>query len=466
MKVAVIGAGITGLVSALDLSEAGVDVVLYESASRLGGKILTTSFSGRMVEEGPDAFLARQPWALDLCRRLGLDGRLVGPSGSGAYVYSRGRLRRIPDGLVLGLPTDVLALARSGLISAAGLARAALEPVAAHRRFRGDVDNLGDIVSHHFGTEILERVVDPLVGGIYAGDARDMSVAAAPPPLSTLRPGSSLLRSLRRPPAAPGGAAVPPGAPPGGAVFNTVDGGLSVLVEALAARLESVDVRLGTAVQSVRSEDGGTLVDTGAYGSERFDAVVCAAPAWATAEMLVADFPDAAALLTTIDYASVVLVTLAIAEDRTGRPLDATGLLVPRPERRFLTACSWGSTKWSYWKSPGAAVLRASAGAADQPGVCELDDETIVARTYDDLERLMGLQPPADQVRVSRWPRSFPQYRPHHLDRIAAMEAALRGRQARVVVTGAGLRGIGIPACVRQGSEAAAAVLERWGSRR
>lgn len=455
MRVAVVGGGIAGLAAAHRLDRNGADVLLYERDDRLGGKIRTSSFAGRPVDEGPDAFLARVPSAVNLCRELGLGDRLISPADVGALVYSRGKLRPIPDGLVLGVPAGIVGLATSGLLSPMAVVRAALEPVLARRPFRGERDSVGAVIRHHFGSDVLERVVDPLVGGIYAGNADTMSLAAGAPQLAGPARNRSMLFALRR----QAKAAAPPAGTPKAPIFYALRGGMGQLVDALREQLSSTTVHTGVEVTSITRSGASTVIETTA-GRQVVDAVVLCTPAFVSATLLRDSSPDAARGLSYISHASVAMITLALDERSVDSVATASGFLIPRPERRFLTACSYASTKWPDWKPDGKVVLRVSAGASDQPGVCDLDDDTIVAKAYEDLERLMGLRGTADQVRVTRWDRAFPQYEPGHLARADAIEAALTDDLPGVVLAGAAMRGVGVPACIRQGQEAATRILE------
>jgi protoporphyrinogen/coproporphyrinogen III oxidase len=438
--VVVIGGGITGLTAAYRLRQGddAANVTLIEASDRLGGKILGTPFAGLPnVEAGPDMFLARVPWALELCGELGIDD-LVSPATGSAYVWWHGALHAIPAGLVLGTPTDLPALARTRLLSVGGKARAALEPFMARR---DTDDNLGALVRSRFGDEVLERLVDPLVGGINAGDADRLSLAASAPQIGEAAARSrSLLLGLRKSRPKPGA----------GPAFFTPATGLGTLVEALAERLVGVDVRLGTPAVAISRDGAGYRV-----GDVAADAVVVAVPAFAAAPLLAQLAPSATAIAAGIPYAGVVMVTLAVPESAVGRPLDAAGHLVPKPVQRHVTAVSWASSKWAHWRVPGQHLLRASLGRFGDEHALALDDDAVVAAALADLRDQLGLRGEPTEVRVTRWPRSFPQVLPGHLERISELERAL---PAGVVVAGAAYRGIGIPACIRQGGEAAAAV--------
>jgi oxygen-dependent protoporphyrinogen oxidase len=327
--------------------------------------------------------------------------------------------------LVLGVPSDVGAVARAGVLSPRGLARAALEPMLPGHPLREDA-SVGSVVRGRFGSEVFERLVDPLVSGINAGRADELSIDATTPQLAALaHRDRSLLLGARRSRRA---------APAGGPVFLTVRSGLSRLVDGLAADLQA-KVHLGSSISS--------LADLDSAG------VVVATPAGPAAQLLGG---DAGRELAAIRYASVTLTVLTYPEAAVRRYLDGSGFLVPRREGRLMTACSWGSSKWPHWGGPGRVVLRVSAGRSDDDRAMDLDDDELVARLHGELDEVLGLSAPPDDAIVTRWPNSFPQYRVGHLDRVARIEAAL---PHNVAVAGAAYRGVGIPACIASGRAAA-----------
>ncbi len=452
-RVAVVGGGIAGLSAAFELSDGPGehDVVVFEADDRLGGKLRTSDLGGRPIDEGADAFLTRRPEALDLARRVGLADRLVHPAEGWASVFWHGRRVPLPGDLVLGAPAGVagvVALARSPLAGPLVAARAAAEPLAAalgRARHRGRDDSLGAEVRRRFGRGVAERLVDPLLGGINAGDTDHLSLRAASPPLAAAAESHrSLLIGLARQRAAA----------PGGPVFATPLGGTAELVEAVAARLAPrVDVRLGTAVHAVEPSGGGWTVD-----GERFDAVVLAVPGWVAASLLERVVPAAARGLGAVPYASVAMVTLIVPTVAFAPAPAGSGVLVPEAEQRHITAVSFGSRKWAHWGRPGQEVLRVSVGRDGDEHAFDYDDDTLVRAVLADLADVAGLRGDPAAVRITRWPRSFPQYRPGHLDRIAAAEAALARDAPGLVLAGAALRGLGIPACVGSGRAAAQAV--------
>lgn len=450
MRAVVVGGGITGLAAAFALAgRDGVEVTLCEADEGLGGKVRSEAFAGVDLDLGPDAFLARRPEAVALCQELGLADALVAPATAAAYLWSRGRLRRLPPGLALGVPTRLGPLARSGVLSPLGLVRVALEPLVPGRTLDGD-EALGALVRRRLGGEVHRRLVDPLVGGINAGDTDRLSVELTAPSLAAAaRSSSSLVAGARRQAAA--------GPSPAGPVFLTLPGGLSRLIEALEARLAilGVEVRTGERITAVDPADGGGYRLQARSASLAADAVVLAAPAFVTADLLAPHAPGVAATLAAIDHASVALVALAYPRGAIARPLDGSGFLVARGEGRLMTACSWASSKWTHLDAGDGIVLRVSAGRAGDERADSLDEDALVARLCLELKEAMGISRPPSEVRVTRWRRSFPQYAPGHSRRIAAAEAELATRLPGVVLAGAALAGVGLPACIASGQRAA-----------
>ena len=449
--VAVVGGGIAGLAAAHALAtKHGCDVVLCEASDRLGGKILTSPFAGRMVDEGPDAFLARVPAAVNLARDVGLGDELTAPAAGNAFVTHGNELLPLPKGIVLGVPTDFLELRRSGTVSTAAIGRAALDLVLPGKPLRGDI-SVGDLVRRRLGAEVHERLVDPMLGGINAGRTEELSLAVAAPQIdAAARTDRSLVRALRRQLAAN-----PPD--PSRPVFHAPLGGMAALVEALEKDLRSagVDIRLDATVSHLRRSAGGW--DVGGVGD--VDAVVVAAPAPAAGSLLQTVSTEAAVMLRGIEYSSVVLVTFAYPRAAIGHRLDGSGFLVPRAEGRLLTACSFASTKWAHLSGDDDVVLRASAGRFGDERALDTDDDALVALLHGELAELLGITAEPSATRVSRWPNAFPQYRPAHLDRMAQATAALADAAPEVALAGAALRGVGIPTCIASGQAAADAVV-------
>lgn len=453
-RVAVVGGGVAGLTAACDLHRAGHHVHVLEAADRLGGKVQTGPFAGVDLDLGPDAVLARLPWGIDLMRELGLEDELVPQPPGSAFIYSRGALHRIPEGNVLGIPTDLDALAASGVVSPEAVERARQDLDMPADAPEGD-ESVGSLIRRRLGDEILERLVDPLLGGINAGDSDRLSLAVGAPQIAAVvHRHPSLIEALRAQRAA--APAPEPSAPPA-PVFYTLRHGLGRLVGALAGSISGADVRTGCSIRSVARDGDGWRIEAGGEALTA-DRVVLATPAYVTADLLRDAAPDTAALLDGIQYASVALVAFAFPDDAAGRPLDGTGYLVPRVEGLLMTAASWSSAKWPHLARPGRFLVRASAGRFGDERAMEMDDDALVEALLADLRTTMDLRGDPTEVRVTRWPRAFPQYTPGHLERVDGIEATLSREAPGVALAGAAYRGVGIPACINSGHQAAAAV--------
>nr|MBO2503956.1 protoporphyrinogen oxidase [Thermoanaerobacterales bacterium] len=460
VDLAVVGGGISGLAAAWEGERRGASVAVLEAADRPGGKLQTSSLAGVPLDEAADAFLARVPAAVELCDELGIATELVAPASVGAYVWLDGRLRKLPPDQVLGVPTDLDAVAAAGLLSPAGVERAREDLTRPDDRPRGPdgepVDeSVGDLVRRRLGDEVLDRLVGPLVGSVYAGDCDRLSLQVVAAQLAAARdldPAEpSLIRSV---------IALRDQAPVGERpLFLAPREGMGALVGALVDALGDA-VRTGTAVEALVPE--GTrwrLAPTDVTAG----AVVLTTPAFATAPLLAplgGGAAEAAAVIGEIDHASVALVSLAVPRDGVEHELDGTGFLVPRSAGLLLTACSWVTTKWPHLDhDPSLVLLRASVGRDGDERALGLTDDELVARVLDDLGTTMGLRAAPVEVRVSRWPRSFPQPRPGHRDRVAAAEAALARSAPRIVTAGAWTHGVGVPTCIRTARAATARAL-------
>ncbi len=442
--VVVVGGGITGLAAAFEAATRGARVTVLEAGGRFGGNIWTPEFEGRPVDAAADMFLARVPWALDLVTELGLTDELVSPAANAAWIWARGRARRLPQGLVLGVPTSIPAVARSGILGPLALARAGLDLVRPrYPRRNADDIAVGELIRHRFGRAVNGYLVDPLLGGINAGHTDTLSLAAAVPQLvDGLTGHRSVLVGLRS-----HLATNPPD--PSRPVFHSFRGGMGRLVEALVERLESMGVEL------VANTPVATLSEVASSA----DGVVVALPAHAAAALVRTSAPRAADLLATIDAASVAVVLADYDADAVPMHLDGSGLLVPSPEGRRISAVSWASSKWPTIARDGRATFRISVGRDGDDLATKLDDERLLAIVGSELRSLMGIVAEPLATRVLRWPRAFPQYRPGHLRLVDTIERTLMDEARHVRVAGASYRGLGIPACIRQGRDAAASLL-------
>lgn len=455
----VVGGGITGLATAWHLRDGlgpeGADVVVVESTGHLGGKIRTEDLGGVPVEAGPDTFLARVPWAVDLARRLGLGDDLVAPATGVAYVCRHGRLLPFPTGTVLGVPVTAPSLLGAAQLSPVGKARAALDVVLPRRRRPlGPDPSVAEVIGSRLGRQVLDRLVEPLVGGINAGRADTLSLRSAAPQLAAAATSHrSLILGLRanRRAAATGDGDAP--------VFLSVAGGLERLVERLAASLEPAELRLHTAATGLTAEDGRWRLICRPGPDVMADAVVLTTPAFAIAPVVAAASPEAAALLGRIRYASVVTATLAYRREHVPSLPAGSGFLVPRSEHRLMTACTFSTAKWPGLGGDDLVRLRASAGRHGDDRAGRLDDDALVDRLHNELATLVGVTDAPAAWRVDRWANGFPQYEPGHDRLVGRIEAELSGLGG-VFVAGASFRGVGIAACVQQAGAAASKVIE------
>jgi oxygen-dependent protoporphyrinogen oxidase len=457
-RIVVVGGGITGLSAAWELRDLEGEVVVLEASDTFGGILRTSDLAGRPLDEAADSLLARVPWGIELCQELGLGDQLVAPASRNAYVWHDGALRPFPEGHVLGVPTDLDAAVASGVLDAADRARAEQDLRGEAPPLEGD-RTIGSVIRERLGDAVADRLVDPLVGGINAGSIDELSIDAVTAQLAApARADRSLIRALRavreaHPPV--------PNAP----VFQGHPQGMGQIVRVLALKLltAGVELRTGVTVAGIEPAPAGGWLLHAEDEVIPADQVILAVPA-ARAAALLSDHVtgDEVAWLGQVEHASVAMVALALADDALGRPLDGSGYLIPRAARTTVTAVSWSSSKWAHLAGvgdgeDGTHLLRASVGRAGDEGVVlELDDEDLLARVLTDLEATMELEGEPADVRVSRWPASLPQYAPGHLDRVAVLEAAVRRDAPGVHLAGAAYRGLGVPACIHQGREAAA----------
>jgi oxygen-dependent protoporphyrinogen oxidase len=463
-SVVVVGAGITGLVCAhrLVTDHPGLDVTILEASDRAGGKIRTTPIAGIDVDEGADAFLARVPAAVSLCRELGLGDELVTPAERRAFVYRHGALRRFPEGLVLGVPTDLAAPGLTDLLSPAGIARAA-EDLHLPREIEGappigEDESVGSLVRRRVGDEIMDAIVGPLLSGVNAGDADALSLeAGAPQFAAAVRDQPSLIAGLR----AQRDAALRTNPDPTAPIFYGLRGGTQTLIDALVAHLPSGSICASSPVDTIQIDGGGTLV----VGGRTADAVVLAVPSHAATRLVRPVAPDLGDELGTLEWSSVALVTFAVRRDAIDHPLDGSGFLVSEGEGLLMTACSFGSTKWAHWRDSDRSgaddelvILRVSAGRSQDPRASALDDGALVAQLLDDLRTTIGLRVEPAATRVSRYADALPQYRPGHLERAARWKAMATVAHPGLFLAGASYFGLGIPACITDATDTAARV--------
>ena len=457
-RVAVVGGGITGLAAARRLALAGTEVVVLEQGPRWGGKLDRAVVDEVPLDTGAESVLARRPEAVRLIAELGLDAQRVHPTAARPQLLVNGRLHALPPSLQ-GVPVDVAALA--GLLSPAGLAFALGEPDRAAPPLAGDLA-IGAYVDQRFGPEVTDRLLEPLLGGVYAGRARDLSFAAVAPDLfDRARAGGSLLQHAR--------ASLKPST--GTPVFAGLVGGVAGLVQALLGDLQArgVMLRSGTAVRGLdRAPYGRWQLTCGsAAAPERVeaDAVVLALPAGPAGRLAAGLLPGAEAY-AAIPYASVAVVTLVVR----GLETDRSGLLIPPGEMPTIKALTHSSVKWDWVREraetawgAGVTVVRASVGRIGENALLQLDDEALVARTFAEALTLPGWSGvELVRARLTRWGGALPQYLVDHRGLVATLRNDLR-EVPGLALAGAALDGVGIAACVGSASTAATKIIRDLG---
>jgi protoporphyrinogen/coproporphyrinogen III oxidase len=455
----VIGGGISGLAAAHRIvrDAPAMRVTLVEAEDRLGGKIVTERIDGFVIEGGPDSFLATKPRGIGLCEEVGIAGRLQGvtPQRRRAFVLSRGRLHDLPEGLTGLVPTRLAPLVRSTLLSPLAKARVALDYAISPRRSEGD-ESLGGFIRRRLGGEAWERLVEPLMAGIYAADGDTLSLEATFPQLRQAeRQHGGLIRGVlaaRR-------AAASSGAPSTSA-FLTPESGLGELVAALEERLRhgAVDIRTSTAAHRVTK--AGDRYDVWLHNGDVVsgDALIVAAPAFVAANLLAEIAPDLASELQAIPHSSTAIVTLAYRRVEIPQPLDSHGYVVPRVEGSAILACTWSSRKWAGRAPAGWELIRVFVGRSGQEGVLSLSDDALVTLACGEVAERLGIRVMPSLHRVTRWPRGMPQYVLGHPERIARIEPAL-GARPGLFLAGNAYRGVGLPDCIASGEAAAKAAI-------
>ncbi len=413
------------------------------------------------MDEGAESLLARVPEAVALADAVGLGDELVAPATTAAAVWTRGRMRPLPTGTVMGVPADLRALGRSGVLSARGLARVPLDRVLPGGAVTGDAAagdrSVADVVGGRLGAEVVERLVEPLLGGVYAGRADELSFAATLPQLAAAgRDTRSLLAAARVAQARSSGARTGP-------VFLTVPAGLGRLAIRVAAAADA-ECLLGRPVRELtRTPDGWRLVIGPTPEPEVLaaDAVVLAVPARPAARLLTGVAADAAAELAGIDYASVAVVTLAWPAADFAAPVPGSGFLVPAADGRLVKAATFSSVKWPHLAAadPTLAVVRGSVGRHRDEAVLQRDDVELAGLVAADLRSATGVRGRPVAWRVTRWGGGLPQYAVGHLDRVRRIRAAVE-RQPGLEICGAAYDGVGVAACIRSANSAAAGIVD------
>jgi protoporphyrinogen/coproporphyrinogen III oxidase len=457
-RVAIVGGGISGLSAAFTLeqrrrNDGNLEYTLFESSPRLGGVLRTDLVDGCVVEAGPDSFLTEKPWAADLCRALGIEDQLIGSNDAQrkTYILRAGRLVEIPDGLIFMIPTRIWPTIFSPLFSWKTKLRVMREFIHGAAAAQND-ESVASLVARHYGEEMVDRLADPLLSGIYGGSAQDLSVRAVLPRFAEMeRSHGSLSRAMLQSRKA---MANPQVRRP---LFTSLKNGMEQLVQATVSRLPAASLLKNTAVQAIRREGGGWTLSAGDQ-SGNFDAVILAVPAHAAAALLAECAPPLSGELAAIRYTSSITVALGYdASVRRTLP-PGFGFLVPRSEGRRLLAATFVHNKFSHRAPQDRALLRCAFAGTNADAIEQQSDAGIAAVVREELRQMLGVRSAPLFTRVYRWKSAMAQYAVGHLDRLERMEQLCR-QQPGLALAGNGYHGIGIPNCVRSGSDAANSVL-------
>jgi oxygen-dependent protoporphyrinogen oxidase len=469
-RVAIIGGGISGLAAAHRVNELAiarempVEVTILERGEHLGGSLRTIVRDGFVMETGTDSFLTEKPSAAQLARRLGLEAELIPTQARfrKTYVVRRGRLVEIPVGFSLLAPMHIWPVIRSPLFSPWGKLRMALEPMIPRREGASD-ESLASFVTRRLGRQVLDRVAQPLAGGIYTADPEQLSMSATMPRFVEMeRRHGSLMRGMR---AAEAARAAQQAGTSGArwSLFLSLRGGVSTLTNALASRLEG-SIRRGADVASIERQSDAWRITLADGTKIESDAVICATQAYTAARLLRRIESRLADHLGYITYASAATVNLTWRVADFPRPPDAFGFVVPSIEKRKIIAGSFSSLKFEGRAPEGFILARVFLGGVLQSEMMKLSDDEMIAAARDEFRDLLGVTAAPGMIEVQRWPAAMPQYAVGHLDRVAKIEE-IAAHIPNLFLAGAAYRGVGVPDCVRSGEHAAEATFERLASR-
>jgi oxygen-dependent protoporphyrinogen oxidase len=465
IRIAIIGGGISGLSAAFEVEQrrqaAGdVEYVLYESSSHLGGVLRTEYINGCVVEAGPDSFVTEKPWAADLCRTIGLGDQLIGSNDADrkTYILTRGRLVEMPDGLMFMVPTKILPTGISPLFSWKTKLRMAQELFHAPGAVNHD-ESVADFVERHYGREMVDRLADPLLSGVYGGNSASLSVRAVLQRFAEMERthgslGRAMLAARRKMSSGP--------RKPAPSLFTSLKNGMQSLAEAIVSRLNPASLLTNTAVQTARPEASGWMVST-AGAAEHFDALIVALPGGAAASVLSEASADLSTELAAIQYSSSITVVMGYdLEVRQSLP-PGFGFLVPRSEGKRLLAATFVHNKFPHRAPEDRALLRCFFAGSNAEAVWDLKDQQIIDIVRHELRQILGAQIPGLReeplfARVYKWKSAMAQYGVGHLERLDKIERIVK-QIPGLTLAGNAYRGIGVPDCVRSGREAAKQLL-------
>lgn len=464
MKVAIVGGGISGLSTAFEMEKARaanpqIEYLLLEGSLRLGGSIFSERIDECLVEGGPDSFMTEKTSATNLCAELGLTDHLVGSNDASrkTYILLKNRLVAMPDGLMFMVPTKLVPTALTPLFTWKTKIRMARELLHPPRPMQRD-ESVAELIERHFGAEVVDRLADPLLSGIYGGDAAVLSARTVLPKLVEMEEKyGSLSRGMLA--AYGNGKQSPPQAngKPRRSTFSSLLGGMQEMVDSLAARLNPASIRKSTVVSHIdRTEESWQLIIEGE--PQRFDAVVLAIPAWAAGSLLAGMDPQLGKDLADIPYSSSITVTIGYEDAALATLPDGFGFLVPASEKRSLLACTFVHRKFPSRAPQGIGMLRCFLGGARNSALLNDSDQELESRVRAELKDILGITADPRFVRIHRWHRAMAQYSVGHQERMTRISQAV-ARHPGLALAGNAYLGIGVPDCIRTGQQAAASIL-------
>jgi len=462
-RLAIVGGGISGLAAAYALEEkrrAGVEVeyVLYEASARFGGVLVTDKVDGCILEAGADSFLTEKPWAIELCKKIGLGDQLIGSNDADrkTYILVKGKLIEMPDGLMFMIPTKLTPTVMSPLFSMQAKLRMAREWFHPPRKATED-ETVAAFVERHYGPEMVDRLADPLLSGVYGGQASQLSVRAVLPRFAEMEAKhGSLGRAMLAARAAMARAPKTKPRP----LFTSLQEGMQQMVDALVAALDASSLKTGTPVQAISPEAGGWVVSAGLQ-SDQFDSVIVALPTHAAAALLQRS-PDLAAELAAMQYSSSVTVALGYGKQVRDALPPGFGFLVPRSEGKRILAATFVHNKFPHRAPDDRAILRCFLGGARGEQMLALSEDQILIIVRQELQQILSLKAEPLFTRVFKWKGAMAQYGVGHLDRLDRIET-LRKKLPGLALAGNGYSGIGVPDCVRTGTVAVEEMLKGLG---
>ena len=458
-RIGIIGGGISGLAAAFALEQkrragAEIEYAVFEGSPRFGGVLVTDRVDGCLIEAGPDSFLTEKPWASDLCRQLGLGDQLIGSNDADrkTYILTRGHLVEMPDGLMFMVPTKIVPSVLSPLFSTETKIRMAREWFHPPHKANGD-ESVAAFVDRHYGSEMVDRLADPLLSGVYGGEASQLSVRAVLPRFAEMEAkygslGRAMLAARKKMAQAAKGPPRP--------LFSSLKDGMQQMVDALLAQLPPDALHANVPVQAIQPQDDGWTVSAG-LDSDQFDAVILAVPAGQAARVLQLASHELAAELSAITYSSSVTLTLGYDKKVRASLPPGFGFLVPRSEGTRMLAATFVHNKFPHRAPPDRAIIRCFLGGSRDEAVLDLSGEEIVSIARSELRKILGLTAEPLFARVYKWRGAMAQYSVGHLERLQRIEA-VRQTLPGLALAGNAYSGIGVPDCVRSGTEAANAL--------